>query len=333
MRSNSTNHFEGPNRTKLALSTFVLLFVIIFGSYTLGQETNLSPNDGNKSFSFNQNGSDWRVYFRDNEIADLYRNGTRIPDDEIDQYRDMVYEKLGELKSEYKDFSHKAHKYYFDVEKFKDDMDKFKKDFDADKFMHFKIEIDEKDFENNMKELKKELKELDKKKIELYFDSEEFKDNMKELKENLKNLQELPNPSDMDIDVHFNMKEFEEGMEEFKEEFKLHKFKIDSSAFDMKELQENMKELKKNMKGLKIEISDVGKEVKKLNKFLKELKSELVEDGYLNSDDEDYSLEMDANKTIINGVEAKKSDHQKYKDLYEDVFDKEIDGKIKIKNN
>ena len=129
------------------------------------------------------------------------------------------------------------------------------------------------------------------------------------------------------------MDAFKDGMKKFKESFKNFDIKIDSSDFDMGELRENMKNLKKNLKGLKIELRDQKGELKNLNLFFDDLKSELIKDGYLSSSDEEYNLEMNSEKTIVNGSEVKQEDHSKYEDLYKSRFDKEIDGTIKIKRD
>jgi chromosome segregation ATPase len=333
MKTLFTKTLKDAKNVKIVLTGIALLLIISLTSYSIGQEKSDTYSDGNKSFSFKENGSDWRVYFEDNKITDLYRDGSRVPDEEVDQYRDMIYEKLDELRTDYKKYSGKVHRFYFDMDEFQEHMKKFKEDFDKDRFMKFKFKFDEEDFEKNMKELEESLKELRDKKLELYFDSEKFNEKMKELEENLKNLPKPPNPSDIDVDVYFDAEKFKEGMKKFNESIKLHKFNIDSSVFDMNELKENMKELKKNMKGLKIEISGVKGEVKKLNQFLKELKSELVNDGYLNSVDEDYSLELSDDATLVNDVSVKSTDHLKYKEIYKRIFNKEIEGKIKIEND
>jgi len=75
---------------------------------------------------------------------------------------------------------------------------------------------------------------------------------------------------------------------------------------------------------------DLNGEMKKLNSFLEELKSELVKDGYLNSTEEDYNLEMNESGTKVNDNDVKIDHHKKYKELYKKHFDKEIDGTIKI---
>lgn len=285
---------------------------------------------GDISFSFKDEGSDWRVDFDDDEISVLYKNGSRVPDNEIDQHKKMIYEKLNGLKSDFKEFDGNVHKFHFDMEKFEEEMKKFKHDFDNDKFIHFKFEFDEEEFEKNMEKLEENLKGLKDKKIELHFDSEEFKENMKELEEKLKNLPIPPNPPNVDVDVYLDMDKLKEGMKNFKESFKHFDFKFDSSEFDMSQLRENMKDLEKNMKGLKIEMHGLKGEMKKLNSFLDELKLELIIDGYLNSENEEYDLEMNSVITKVNDSVVNQEHHKKYLDIYKRHFEKEIDGTIKI---
>lgn len=316
------------------LGFLLIAFLISSCASSLNKEQDIQAGfGGDKSFSFKEDGSNWRVDFKDDDISSVYKNGERIPDNEIDQHKEMIYKKLDELRSDYKDFSGKVHRFYFDSDRFKNHMKKFKRDFDNEKFWRFKLEFDQEDFEKNMKELEEQLKELKDKKIELYFDSESFKEKMKELEENLKNIPKPPDPPDVDIDIYFDKEKFKDGMKKLEESIKLHKFDIDSSVFDMKELKKSMKDLRKNLKGLKIEISGVKTEMKKLNQFLEELKTELIKDGYLNSEEEDYSLEISDSQTKVNGTVVKQSDHEKYKELYKKIFKKDIEGKIKIEND
>ena len=327
--------------TEFRANLFGILFALIvftalisFSGCSSGIEQNNNSNQtsfsGDQSFSFKDKGSDWRVDFEDDEISALYKDGTRVPDNEIAQHKEIIYEKLNGLKSDFKEFDGNIHKFHFDMDKFDKEMKKFKYDFDSDKFMHFKFEFDEEEFEKNMEKLEESLKSLKDKKIELYFDSEEFNENMKELEEKLKDLPIPPNPPDVDIDVYMDMDQFKDGMKNFKESFKDFDFKFDSAEFDMSELNESMKELKKNMKGLKIEMHDMKGEMKKLNSFLDELKSELVGDGYLITNSEEYDLEMNSAITKVNDKVVKQEHHKKYLELYKKHFDKNIDGTIKI---
>jgi len=325
--------------TEFRANLFGIMFVVIvftalisLSGCSSGIEQNSTTNQisfaGDKSFSFKNEGSDWRVDFNDDEISALYRDGTRVPDNEIEQHKEMIYEKLNGLKSDFEDFNGNVNRFYFDMDKFNEEMKKFKGDFDNDRFMHFKLEFDEDEFEKNMKQLEKSLKDLKDKKIELYFDSEEFKDNMKELEENLKNLPIPPNSPD--VDIYMDMDFLKDGMKKFGESFKKFDFKFDSAEFDMSEFRKSMKDLKNNMKGLKIEMHGLNGEMKKLNSFLDELKSELVKDGYVNSDDEEYDLEMNSVITKVNDRVVKQEHHKKYLEIYKRHFDKNIDGTIKI---
>ena len=334
MKINFTNVELRANTFGIFFSFLVIAALILLPGCSSGIEQNNSSYQtsfsGDKSFSFKDEGSDWRVDFEDDEISALYKDGARVPDSEVEQYKEMIYEKLNGLKSDFRDLSGNVHHFHFDMDKFGDDMKKLKEDFNDDKFTHFKLEFDEDEFNKNMEELGERLEELKDKKIKLYFNSEKFKDHMKDLEENLKN---LPNLQDIDVDIHLDMDDFKEEMKNFGESFKNFEFKIDSSDFDLSELRDNMKELKKNMKGLKIDMHDLKWEMKKLNAFLDDLKSELVKDGYLNSTEGDYNLEMSVDKTVVNDVEVKKEDHVKYKKLYKRHFDKEIDGTIKINSD
>jgi chromosome segregation ATPase len=334
MKTDFTRTEFRANLFGVAFALIVFTFLVSLSGCSSGMEQNTVSNQtsltGDKSFSFKDKGSDWRVDFDDNEISALYKDGTRIPDNEIDQHKDMIHEKLNGLKSDFKEFDGNVHKFYFDMDKFDKEMKKFKYDFDNDKFMHFKFEFDEEAFEKNMEKLEESLKGLKDKKIELYFDSEEFNENMKEFEEKLKNLPIPPNPPDVDIDVYMDMDQFKDGMKNFKESFKHFDFKFDSAEFDMSELHESMKELKKNMNGLNIEMHDMKVEMKKLNSFLDELKSEFVKDGYLNSVDEEYDLEMNSSITKVNDRIVKQEQHKKYLEIYKKHFGKEIDGTINI---
>jgi chromosome segregation ATPase len=315
-------------------TAFILTVIITLSSCTTGIEQSGTLNQtsfsGDKSFSFKDEGSNWRVDFNNDQISALYKDGTRVPDNEIDLHKEMIYEKLNGLKSDYKDLNSNVHKFYFDIDKFSDDMKKLEKDFKNDKFMHFKLEFDEDEFEKNMEKLEEKLKDLKDKKIDLYFDSKKFKDHMKELEENIK---DMPISPDVDIDILLDMDDFKDGMKKYGETFKNFDFKIDSSEFDMSELRNNMKELKNHLKGLKVELHGLKGEMKKLNSFLDDLKSEFVKDGYLKSTEEGYDLEMTNEYTKINNVEVTKEDHKKYKELYKKYFDKEIDGTIEIKRD
>lgn len=333
MITNTTKHLFNPNQYGLMLSILFAAF-LSFGGCAGSVEQNTKQNQvaysGDKSFSFKDSGSDWRVDFENDKISSVYKDGARVPDSEVEKYKDMIYEKINDLKSDQRELSDKVYRFHFDADKFKENMKKFKHDFDSDKFMRFKIEFDDEAFEKGMKELEEGLSKLKDKNVDLYFDSEKFKEKMKDLEENLKNIPVPPIPPDIDIDVHIDMDRFKENMKDFEEQMKKNKIMIDSSVFDMSDLKESMKELKKNMKGLKIEMDGLKSEMKNLKDFMSALKSDLVKDGYINSTEEEIDLRMNKDKTEVNGKEVRPEDHKKYLELYQKYFNKELEGTFHI---
>lgn len=334
MITETTKARFNPNKQGLFLLSALLAAILIIvgcaGSVEQNTKQNKAAFSGDKSFSFKDNGSEWRIDFENNEISAVYKDGARVPDSDIEKYKDMIYNKINDLKSDQKELADKVYRFHFDADKFKENMKKFKEDFDSDKFMRFKMEFDDETFEKGIKELEKGLSKLKDKKIELYFDSEKFKEKMKDLEENLKN---IPMPPDIDIDIHVDMDKFKENMKEFEEQMKNHKFMIDSSVFDMSDLRESMQRLKNNLGNVKIEMDGLKIEMKKLKNFMSALKSDLVRDGYINSTDEEVDLKMDKDRTEINGKAVKPEDHKKYLELYREYFNKELEGTFKIRKD
>lgn len=336
MKDNFTIADLKPNVYTIGLVIIISAAFLLLSACSSGMEQNGSNQigiTGDKSFSFKDAGSEWKVNFQDNEIESLYKNGVRIPDEEIDNHKDMIYKNLGELYKDYGHLSDKVHKFNFDMDKFGKDMEKFKEEFDKDKFLHFKLEFDEDELEQNLEKMEEHLNKLKDKKIDLYFDSEAFNDKMKDLEEELKNMPKLPEPGDFDVDIFLDMDKFKDGMKHFRDSFKHFDIKIDSSVIDLNEIKDHMLEVKKNLKGLKVEIHDVKSGVKNLNEFLDDLKSEMISDGYLTSTDDNYDLEMSSEITKVNDQTVKPEHHKKYSDIYLKHFHKKLDGTIKIKKD
>jgi len=174
----------------LAVIVLVSIFAISSCSSGYQQEQNLNKLSyvGDKSFSFREDGSDWQVYFDGNDIAALYKDGIKISGSDIDQYKNMVYDNIDELRSGFKDNSNNKNVFKFDMKKFDDDMKIFGDSINNNNFIRFKFEFDEDEFEKNMEELEKNLSELKNKKIEVYIDSDRIRDHLKDLGEKLKDI-------------------------------------------------------------------------------------------------------------------------------------------------
>lgn len=313
----------------LFLAVIVLISIFAVSSCSSGyqQEQNLDKLSypGDKSFSFREDGSDWQVYFDGNEIAAIYKDGIKISDSDIDQYKNMIVDNIDELRYGFEDDSDRAGVFKFDMKKFDDDMKILSDSINKDNFMRFKFEFDEDEFKNNMEVLEKNLSELKHKKIEVYIDSDKIKDHLKDLGEKLK---DIPHPKEIEVNIDMNV--FKEGLKKFRDEMRLHKFHFDSLDINMGELHNNMKELKKNLKSLKIESNDIKIEMKNLKAFLRDLKNELVNDGYLDSKDDELNLSMSAEKITVNEKEISREHLEKYMELYKKHYDKELDGEINI---
>lgn len=314
------------------LAVIVLLSIFTISSCSSGYQQEQSLNQhsypGDRSFSFREEGSDWQVYFDGKNIAALYKDGIKISDSDVDQYKNMIFDNIDELRSDFEDKLDKTNVFGFDMKKFGDDMKIFRDSINNDNFMRFKFEFDEDEFGKNMEELEKNLSELKNKKIEVYIDSDKIKDHLKDLGKKLK---DIPHPKE--IDVNIDMDVFKEGMKKFRDEMRLHKFHFDSLDINMDELHDNMKEFKNNLKNLKIETKEFKIQRKNLKLFLHHLKNELVNDGYLNSKDDELNLNINTDKMMVNGKDISREHLEKYKELYKKYYGKEIDGEIKIDND
>jgi len=185
-------------------------------------------------------------------------------------------------------------------------------DFIYERYEEYKEDMAELDVD--MAQLKIDLKQLQVdlaglKDIEFNFDKEEFEREMKEMKLELKaGLAEL---KDFDFDFDFD---FDEMSESFKN------IKIDLSGLDV------------DMANLNIELTELKKELKILELFLNDLREELVDDGYLENEDEDFDLILSKTKMIFNGERLTDKIHKKYLKLYKEHFNEELDDDFRISN-
>jgi peptidoglycan hydrolase CwlO-like protein len=133
----------------------------------------------------------WEANFFDDEITSIYKNGKRIPDDLVSDYKAKVYDELDEMRFGSRKFSFqmpiiRGNDFNFDMDELQKELEELNKDLPKlDE--QFKIyEFDSEDFKKEMEELKKELKENKSKIYKFKFDDEKFKEQMKEMKKHLK---------------------------------------------------------------------------------------------------------------------------------------------------
>jgi chromosome segregation ATPase len=141
----------------------------------------------------------WEANFYGDEITSVYKNGKRIPDDLVDDYKHKVYEELDEMRYGGDHFSFRmpvisGKDFDFDFEEFNKEMEELQKELPKLDEQFEMYEFDSEEFKKEMEELRKELKENKAKIFKYKFNDEEFKEQMKELEEELeKNQEELKN--------------------------------------------------------------------------------------------------------------------------------------------
>ena len=195
---------------KQELLFFTLIFVstiFIFGCgttyYSHGKNTSSYKSEEGKTaliFDTEDDGEffHWKAVFEDDELVALYKNGKKIPTSELEEYEDMVYDRLDDLRPHKKRMSIHFKDFPFDKEEFKEKMDELKEYFKEHKG---EWNFDSEEFKEQMKKFKDEIKKLKDLKFDIQFDEDELEQSMKELKENLKELKIHPPKIDIDTEV------------------------------------------------------------------------------------------------------------------------------------
>jgi len=183
----------------------VIFFLIGFSSISCADNPTDSLNkDSSKYLSFYEtiDGEKihWEANFFGDEITSIYKNGKRIPDDLVADYKDKVYDQLDDMRFGDRKFSFKmpkivGHDFHFDMEELQKELEEMRKDLpnlNEDFQIH---QFDSQEFEKEMEELKKELEENKDHIYKFKFNEKEFKEQMekleKDLKENLPKLKKF----------------------------------------------------------------------------------------------------------------------------------------------
>lgn len=294
--------------TKVIFSAIgiLLLVLISFGFYSISPLSSDSISIYNfisdkkvKAYSFatteNEQTILWTVVIRNgNNIESLYKNDDKLSDSEIDKYKDMVLE---HAKNIYEGFNSKWHFSF------------------PDSSFYFNQYA----FKEQMEKLKERMKNF---KYDFNFDNENFKKMMDQIKENTERLKN---------ENFFDEDKLEKMSQELSEAFKDHNFDVHVN-YDFDKLDMNLDKLKMNIKGLKIDMSHLNEKMEELKEFMHDVKSELIKDGYLDKNDDEFDLEFTKDKIEVNGKRLPDNLLGKYKTIYKDHFGKEIDDRIRIMN-
>ena len=191
------NIFSTISKTKSASSVLlVIIFIIGFTSISCANAPTDSLNkDSSKYLSFYETIDGerihWEVNFMGDEITSIYKNGNRIPDDLVSDYKEKVYNQLDEMRIGDNKFNFHlplvvGDDFHFDMEELHKDLEDMKKDLPELKENFQFHYFDSEEFEKEMEELKEELEEGKSHIYKFDFNEEEFKEQMEKLQQELK---------------------------------------------------------------------------------------------------------------------------------------------------
>ncbi len=299
-----------------SISVSVLLLTACSTSESVKDTENITSD---KTFIFRDGNDIYRVEYDKDKIKSLYRNNQKIPDNEIDNYKDLIAYELNNLVRDSYSENKKSKRIKVFIDKDYDDTDTTESDEeDSDFPMSFRFKIDDyflKDMRLELDSLMKELKDKD---FEIYIQPDDLKSQMFKYKDHFKNhtLPELPK---------FDKDKFREEMKKFREEMK----KLDSIDIDLRDMFKDLKKkIKRNIEIIELEKNSA--EHRQSKSFIGELKEELVKDGYLDSTDSELRFRMDDDKISVNGKELPEKSVDKYKELFQKYHQRELDGQILI---
>ena len=253
----------------------------------------------------------YEINFMDGEISSIYKNNVRVPENEIENYQGLVDDKLSSLSKDDDFYFHhpKPHVYHFDMKEFKENMKDWKENFKADQF---KFKFDNEKFKADMEKLKEELKDMDE--IVIKIDKDKIKKELDEIKIHK-------------FDFDFDVDELNENMKRITIEIEKNQ---DELELNMDDLKEEMEQLDEEMENLSKEMEDLDKEMKILNSFLDDVKNELVNDGLIKNSNDEFQLELSEDKMEVNGEKVSDALHIKYKEIYKNHYNKELNEKVKF---
>ena len=108
---NSVKLSERFGREKSFLITglaMILLFAFTSCSTSTESTSYISDDDGKEKFSFTETikgeESQFTAHFDGDRITSIYKDGGKVPADKMDEYSELVYHKLNNLRKGMKDF-------------------------------------------------------------------------------------------------------------------------------------------------------------------------------------------------------------------------------------
>ncbi len=193
---------------------FPLLF-LFFNSLSLAETPSDSLNkDSNIYLSYYETvGGEtihWEVNFDGDEITSIYKNGNRIPEDLVADYKVKVYDQLDGMRFGGNRYSFNmpvvvGKNFNFDMDELNKELEEMQKNLPNLEENYKMYQFNNEEFKKQMEELEKQLKEN---KFKIYkFNDEKLKEQMKELQKNLEELKIKPE----DFNFYFESEEDNEA--------------------------------------------------------------------------------------------------------------------------
>jgi len=181
---------------KLIFINLLFISVCLFISISFADTPIDSLNkDSQKYLSFYETVDNerihWEVNFDGNEITSIYKNGKRIPDDLVADYKGRVYKELDEMKPDGRFYSFRmpvplGEDFNIDMDELHNNIEELKEKIKDHKLNLEEFKFDDEKLKQDMEELKEKLKENNFEKFQWKFNDEEFKERMEKLEEYLK---------------------------------------------------------------------------------------------------------------------------------------------------
>lgn len=283
----------------------LLLGLVSLGFYSISSgnldflpiiKTESAPKVKTYSFITKDNGKKiyWTAIIRNGNLDLLYKNDEILSVSEMAGYKDMVFEQVKKLNESLSS------------------IDEFSF---PDSSFYFNSEA----FDKGMKELNERMKNF---KFNFHFDSLDVNRIMNQVNKNLEKLK------DRDF---FNEKHLAKMNEKLSRAFDNHNFDFHFN-FDFDKLNMSLDKLNMKMKELNIRMDHLKEKMNVLKEFLKDVKAELIKDGYLDKNDNNYDLDFTRDRIEVNGKRLPDNLLEKYKKIYKERFGKEIDDRFRIIN-
>lgn len=275
----------------------------------------INLEEGKRKFNFHKDDVHWKGTIENGKLVKLYKDGDRVPENELREHEGFILSTLGEIDDALADIEINMDDLKKDMAQLKDDLKDIKINLDFDELKEIESHFNSDEFKKEMQEVKESLKDI---KIDIDFDhikeigehfnSEEFKNEMENMRLELEKIK--------DLKINFDKESFRESMVELKE--------------GLKDIQINVSDLDIDLTDLKIDLADLKVEMRKLKNFMSDLKKDLVKENIISSIDEDFKLEFSKEKILVDEKVLPANLHKRYLKMYKEHFGKELESSFVI---